>query len=916
MQKMTSAQVRQSYLDFFAARDHAIVPGASLVPVDDATLLFSNAGMNQFKDVFLGLGSRPYTRAVDTQKCMRVSGKHNDLDVVGRDGYHHTFFEMLGNWSFGDYYKKEAIAWAWELLTGVWGLPKERLWATVFKDESGQLETDEEAANLWRSETDIVPEHILYFGPKDNFWEMADTGPCGPCSEIHYDYGPEACRLQGEPGHVCQVNGDCGRFVELWNLVFIQYNKDASGALYPLPARHVDTGMGFERMAALLQGVDSNYDTDLFTPILRRVQEMTGHTDAQVKENMVAYHVVADHGRAITFLIGDGVLPGNEGRNYVLRMVLRRAARFGRELGFERSFLAEVADAVIDTMGPHFPELRARRQFILTTITQEEARFLRTLDVGLARLDEVLAGLKEAGDRAVPGDVAFRLYDTFGLPLEITRDVAREGGLSVDEAGYQAALEEQRQRARRADTLEIRDEEALKRYRQVLADLQAQHLLDEDGVLHDPYATTELETAVVAILRDGEPLKSVKAGERVEVVVPETCFYVESGGQVSDTGFIVAYPPEGDEPVWEIEVQEARRAVPGLIVHAGTVKSGRPRVGDVAWVIVNYEQRMDVARNHTATHLLQSELRYILGDHVQQAGSLVTPERLRFDFTHPTMLTEDELDAVTSSVNDAILANYPVDVAEERYRQAISEGVIALFGEKYGDVVRVVRVGWPGEPFSQELCGGTHLHETGEMGLFHIVSEEGVGAGVRRIEAVTGRMAVDLVERQLGVLRRTAAYLGASPDEVDRRVLGQLDELQSARKEIASLQEQLARREFEMILSQVQSVGGVSLLSVRVSAPSVEVLREMTDWFRERLVSGVVVLGMVLDGRPALVVSVTPDLVERGVDATRLVRGIARVVDGGGGGKPTMAQAGGRDPSRLDEALQAAPRLLQEMIGG
>jgi alanyl-tRNA synthetase len=435
-------------------------------------------------------------------------------------------------------------------------------------------------------------------------------------------------------------------------------------------------------------------------------------------------------------------------------------------------------------------------------------------------------------------------------------------------------------------------------------------------VLHDPYATTELETTVVAILQDGEPLKSVKTGERVEVVVPETCFYVESGGQVSDTGFIAAYPPEGDEPVWEIEVQEARRAVPGLIIHAGTVKSGRPRVGDVAWVIVNYEQRMDVARNHTATHLLQSELRYILGDHVQQAGSLVTPERLRFDFTHPTMLTEDELDAVTRSVNDAILANYPVDVAEEKYRQAISEGVIALFGEKYGDVVRVVRVGWPGEPFSQELCGGTHLHETGEMGLFHIVSEEGVGAGVRRIEAVTGRMAVDLVERQLGVLRRTGAYLGASPDEVDRRVLGQLDELQSARKEIASLQEQLARREFEMILSQVQSVGGVSLLSVRVSAPSVEVLREMTDWFRERLGSGVVVLGMVLDGRPALVVSVTPDLVERGVDATRLVRGIARVVDGGGGGKPTMAQAGGRDPSRLDEALQAAPRLLQEMIGG
>jgi len=923
MSKMTSAEVRQSFLDFFAARGHTIVPSASLVPVDDPTLLFTNAGMNQFKDVFLGLGARPYTRVADTQKCMRVSGKHNDLEEVGRDGYHHTFFEMLGNWSFGDYYKKEAIAWAWELLTEVWGLPKERLWVTVFKDELGELETDEEAAGYWRSETDISPDHILYFGRKDNFWEMADTGPCGPCSEIHLDRGPECCDKQGVPGHVCQVNGDCGRFFELWNLVFIQYNKDADGTLHPLPARHVDTGAGFERLVAVLQGVNSNYETDLFVPIIRRVQEMVGHTDAQVEENIVAYHVIADHGRAITFLIGDGVLPGNEGRNYVLRMILRRAARFGRKLGFTRPFLAKVAEVVIETMGPQFPELTNRRQFILTTITQEEERFLRTLDLGLARLDEVLAELGVGGKKVVPGDAVFRLYDTFGLPLEITRDVAEEQGLSLDEAGYQAALEEQRQRARRVDAFETPDEETLARYQKVLADLQEQGLLGEEGVDHDPYAGTELETTVAAILCDGEVVKSAKEGERVEVVMPVTCFYVESGGQVSDTGFIAVYPPPGGggeeggvgEPVWEIEVRDVRRPIPGLIIHDGVVTLGRPRAGDAAWAVVDYERRMDVARNHTATHLLHSELRYVLGEHVQQAGSLVTPERLRFDFTHPAMLTQDELDAVTRSVNDAILVNYPVDVVEERYRQAVSEGVIALFGEKYGDVVRVVRIGWPGEPFSRELCGGTHVNETGELGMFHIVSEEGVGAGVRRIEAVTGRGAVELVEHQLGILQRTAAYLGVSPGEVDRKALGLLDELQSARKEITHLQERLARREFEALLDQVQLVEGVSLQSARVSVPSMEVLREMTDWFRDRMGSGVVVLGAVLGERPAFVAAVTPDLVERGVDAARLVRGMARIVGGGGGGKPTLAQAGGRDPSRLDEALRQAPRILEEMLG-
>jgi alanyl-tRNA synthetase len=724
----------------------------------------------------------------------------------------------------------------------------------------------------------------------------------------------EACAWQGDPEHECRVEGHCGRFLELWNLVFIQYNRDSEGVLEPLPAKHVDTGMGFERIVSVLQGVDSNYKTDLFMPIIRRVQEMAGHTDAQVEDNIVAYRVIADHGRAVTFLVGDGVLPGNDGRNYVLRMILRRAARFGRKIGFRGPFLAEVAKVVIDQMGPQFPELVNRRQFILTTITQEEERFLRTLDLGLTRLAEELTALEDQGTNILAGDIAFRLYDTFGLPLEITRDVAEERGLDVDEAGYQSALEGQRQRARQAGALETPDEETLARYRRVLMELQEKGLVGEEGVGRDPYSTTELESEVVAILQDGESIKSAEEGDEIEVVLPLTSFYVESGGQVSDTGFISAYPPEGDEPVWEVEVKGVRQPVPGLLVHVGVIRRGQPKVGDAAWVVVDYERRMDIARNHTATHLLHSELRYVLGEHVQQAGSLVAPDRLRFDFNHPAMLTEDELTLVTQSVNDAILVNYPVTISQEEYQQAISDGVIALFGEKYGDEVRVLRIGWPGEPFSQELCGGTHVHETGEIGLFHIVNEEGVGAGVRRIEAVTGRVAVDLVEKQVGVLKRSAAYLGVAPDEVDRKVLGLMDELQSARRETARLQERLARREFESLLDTVQSVGGASLLSARVSAPSLEVLREMTDWFRDRLGSGVVALGTVLGDRPALVVAVTQDLVDRGVDASKLIRGMAQLVGGGGGGKPTLAQAGGRDPARLDDALSQAPRMLEEML--
>jgi len=913
--KLTSAEIRQGFLDFFAARGHTIVPSASLVPENDPTLLFTNAGMNQFKDVFLGIGSRDYTRAADTQKCMRVSGKHNDLEDVGPSPYHHTFFEMLGNWSFGDYYKKEAIAWAWELLTEEWGLPQDRLWVTVFEDDQGDLGRDEEAAGYWRSETDINPEHILFFGRKDNFWEMGETGPCGPCTEIHLDQGPEFCDRHDDPNHVCRVNGDCTRFIELWNLVFIQYNRFQDGSLEELPAKHVDTGMGLERITAVLQGVRSNYETDLFTPIMDRVQELLGHTDAEREANIVAYRVIADHGRAITFLIGDGVLPGNEGRNYVLRMILRRAARFGRKIGFTKPFLAEIAKVVIDIMGGHFTELPARREFILTTITQEEERFLHTLDAGLSQLDEVIAQVKARGETVIPGRAAFTLWSERGIPLDLTRDIAAEHGLTVDEEGYHEAMEEHRQISSAGVEFGPVEAEELEVYNRLLASLKREGILPEEGVEHIYDEATEVETEVIALLKDGQPVREVHPDDEVEVVLPVTPFYVESGGQVSDTGFINHYvDEESEEPEWEIEIYDMKEPVPGLIVHVGTVLSGHPRQGDQVWAAVDYERRMDIARNHTATHILHSELRYILGEHVQQAGSLVAPDRLRFDFTHGGMLTQDELYAVERSVNEAILADYPVIVEWKSYQEAVNEGAIALFGEKYGERVRTLKIGDPDEPFSYELCGGTHVSRTIEIGLFRIVSESSVGAGVRRIEAVTGRAAQRLAQERLNVLDNAAAFLGCQPEEVYRKTMDLFDQVQKLQKEVARLRRQLARYDFESLMTRVQEVDGVPVLAASVEVADMDTMRLMTDWFRDRIGSGVIVLGTVLHGKPNFVAAVTSDLVKRGLHAGHLVQAVARMVGGGGGGRPTLAQAGGRDPSRMNDALRAVPALVSRQI--
>ena len=893
-QKPTSAEIRQAFLDYFAERGHTIVPSASLVPQDDPTLLFTNAGMNQFKDVFLGLGSRPYTRVADTQKCMRVAGKHNDLDDVGRDGTHHTLFEMLGNWSFGDYYKQEAIGWAWDLLTRVYALDQTRLWATVFKDEKDILGADEEAAGFWRSETDIIPEQILYFGRKDNFWEMGESGPCGPCSEIHYDRGPEACNKQHVPGHVCAVNGDCARFTEIWNLVFIQYNNKGNYDLEVLPAQHVDTGMGFERLTAILQGVDSNYRTDLFWPIIQRTQALAGQSDAEREAEFTAYRVIADHVRACTFLIGDGVLPANEGRGYVLRMVLRRAVRFGRRLGFNRPFMAELAALLIEMMGHQFPELPQRADFITATITGEEERFLRTLDQGLARLDEIMATRKSAGQTDIPGGDAFFLHDTLGLPLEVTKDIAGEHGFTVDEPGYHAAREAQRARARAAGDFKMEDDSRARIYTELAAAVTARH---PAPLGYDPYGSLEVEAEVVGLL----------AGATVELVLSRTGFYVESGGQVSDTGRILG-------PDWEVEVTDMHRPVEGLIVHSGRIVRGQPKVGDKVTAQVDAARRWDIRRNHTATHLLHRALRQVLGSHVAQAGSLVTPERLRFDYNFEKPMTPDQRAEIERLVTEAIMANYRVEPRQEAYRDALSQGVIALFGEKYGDVVRVLRVGEPEAPYSQELCGGTHVNRTGDIGPFLITAEGGIGAGIRRIEAVTGRGALQAAQTLRARQEAALVLLGGPAEELPERVHRLHEELRAVHKEIEQLHRAMARADFEALLSRVVEVQGVPVLAARVAAPDAETLREMADWFRDRMRSGVIVLGTVIEDKPLLIAATTKEMNTRGIHAGNLVKQVAQMVGGGGGGRPDMAQAGGRDAGKLDEALAAVVGLVREMV--
>jgi alanyl-tRNA synthetase len=907
MKRLTGKELREAFLGFFAERGHAIVPSSSLVPHNDPTLLFANAGMVQFKDVFLGLEKREYTRAATSQKCMRVSGKHNDLETVGPSPRHHTFFEMLGNFSFGDYFKKDAIRFAWDFLAGVLELDPSRLWPTVYEE-------DDEAFDLWRDMIGVSTEKIARMGKKTNFWMMGDTGPCGPNSEVHYDRGAEFCTC-GDPNCSPAIDNGCDRWWELWNLVFMQFNMDAAGNMTRLPNPGVDTGMGFERVVSLLQDAPSNYDTDLFVPIMRRIQELLGHSDEEARERYVGYRIIADHGRATTFLVGDGVRPGNEGRGYVLRLILRRAARHGKMLGFEGPFLDKIARVVIDEMGDPYTELKQRREFILKVIQQEEERFQQTLSTGLGLLEEIVAALTAQGKKEIPGEDAFKLYDTYGFPLDLTREVAAEQGFAVDVAGFQAALAEQRERARAAQRFgPAGDDEQTARHRQIMDRLQAEGKLPHHGVAQLFYEAYEADTTLVGILRGGALVDSAAEGDEAGVIVAETPFYTEKGGQVGDTGIIAGHVRDTDELSWEFEVSEVKELVPGFIVHFGKMTSKSARVGDPVWAAVDYERRQDIARNHTATHILHSELRYILGEHVQQAGSLVAPDHLRFDFTHSAMLTQDELDAVEQSVNDAILANYPVAARVESYKQAVTEGAIALFGEKYGDQVRVVRIGADDEAFSQELCGGTHVAYTGEIGLFLVQSEGSIGAGVRRVVALTGRGAQKTASERMHTLNAAAAFLGCAPEEVDRKVLSLMERVQATEKQLEEWNRAQARQQFARLIHQADRVEGIPVLGAVVTAGDADTMREMTDWFREANPSGVVLLGAVLGGKPSLVAAVTEDLVKRGLNASTLVRDAARLIEGGGGGKPTLAQAGGRDASRLTEAVQSAAAWVREHL--
>jgi alanyl-tRNA synthetase len=911
MQRLSSAEIRQKYLNFFKEHGHTEVPSASLIPSNNPTLLFTNAGMVPFVDTFLGLEQRAYTRAVTAQKCLRVSGKHNDLEEVGPSPRHHTFFEMLGNFSFGDYFKAEAIPLAWELLTSVFALPVERLWFTVFEGND-RVPPDLEAEQLWL-QAGAAPERVLRFGEKDNFWVMGDTGPCGPSSEITVYIGDDLSKMRADG-----VNSDDPDYVEIWNNVFMQFDR---ATMKPLPRPSVDTGMGLERMAMVMQGVHSTYDTDLFLPIIERTIALAGTDEEHYRAHLTPYRAVADHTRAVTFLIADGILPGNEGRSYVLRRILRRAAYQGRLIGLLKPFLAQTADVVIGMMGDTYPELRSRRQFILEAITDEEQRFGRTISSGLVKLDALVQRMAERRETVLPGDEAFRLKDTDGFPLDLTEKILAERGLTVDEAGFEAALQEQRQRSRAATQFK-RGAEA-----EVWAGM------DLSATEFTGYTSYADQCRVLAIVADGDAVSTAHEGQPVQIVLDRTPFYAESGGQVGDTG--VLNGPDG-----QVRIDDTQRPLPGLIVHYGRVARGSVGVSQQVEGRVDAERRRDIMRNHTATHLLHHALRDVLGEHAAQAGSLVAPERLRFDFNHPRQVTPEQQREVERRINAWIRADTPVEWEIAGYQEALARGAMALFGEKYGDRVRMVTVGCaddegsgfrvqgseaesappipdprapiPGVMCSRELCGGIHVARTGEIGFFKIIGESAVASGVRRIEALTGAGADAWVETQAAAAREVAAHLGVAPAQVIERIDSLLAELKQRQRDLDTLRAQSTRGTLEGLLGQVQRENGVAYLAAQVEAPDVARLREMGDWLRDKIGSGVVVLGTVLNDKPQILAIVTPDLIQQGYHAGNLVRALAQVMGGGGGGRPDMAQAGGRDAGKLGEALAGVGALLAQ----
>ncbi len=879
---MKAADIRAGFLEYFGRQGHAIRPSASLVPGDDPTLLFTNAGMVQFKRAFLGEEKLGFRRAVTSQKCLRVSGKHNDLEEVGVTTRHHTFFEMLGNFSFGDYFKRDAIRFAWELVTEVYGLPKDRLWATVHH-------TDDEAAALWQEIAGLPPARVFRLGDKDNFWQMGDTGPCGPCSEIHFDLRAEGL---GTDVTVEQFEalGSQGRFLELWNLVFMQYDRSADGKLTPLPAPSIDTGAGLERMAAVLQGVGSNYDTDLFTPLIERAAEVVGRPYHRDDPEGVSYRVLADHARAVTFLVADGVFPSNEGRGYVLRRILRRAVRHAWLLGQREPTLVHVAARVIEDMQTAYPELGVKRDALLRIVREEEERFLETIDSGMQRLDE-LAPVRR-GSNAPPlisGADAFRLHDTFGFPLDLTELIARERGYAVDTAGFDAALEAQRERSRQ-DRRTAGQAGSADEFAAEWIDLDPDAVQEFVG-----YDRLDVETDVIAVARvDG----------RAGVQLRRNPFYAEAGGQISDGG-------EVRGAGFQLSVDEVRR-IGDRVAVIGDVDGDLPGHGAPYPVqaVVPAHVRRDTQRNHTATHLLHAALRNVLGKHVEQRGSLVAPDRLRFDFAHPRPMTRDEIRAVEDEVNAAILRDIDVRTEITTYPEAVKRGAMALFGEKYGDEVRMVQV----PDVSLELCGGTHVRHTGDIGLFRIVTESGIASGVRRIEAVTGSGAYRRSVERDAILEEAAAVLKAPVDGLPRRIEQLAQELKDLRRQLEKARAGVAADVVGELLSAAVSVDGIRVVAAEVDVETSDELRALGDRLRERIGSGAAIVAGRSEERVAFVAVVTDDLPGRGVRADRLVREIAAMTGGSGGGRPHMAQGGAGDPDRVADALERAPEIVRSLL--
>ncbi len=867
---MKTSEIRRRFLDYFAGKGHEIVPSSSLVPHGDPTLMFTNAGMVQFKNVFLGNETRPYARAASSQKCVRAGGKHNDLENVGHTARHHTFFEMLGNFSFGDYFKREAIAMAWEFLTREMELDPARLFVTVFEE-------DDEAWDIWVKEIGVPENRIARIGAKDNFWSMGDTGPCGPCSEIFYDHGPE---VPGGPPGTPEEDGD--RFVEIWNLVFMQYNRDADGALTPLPKPSVDTGMGLERMAAVMQGTHDNYRIDLFRHLIDAAAEITGVRFGEDAAQDVSLKVLADHLRSVSFLIADGVLPSNEGRGFVLRRILRRACRHGRLLGMKEAFIHRLVPALVREMGEHFTELAQNQANIAQVIRIEEERFIRTLDKGLKLVEEAAQAAGAGG--VIPGETLFLLYDTYGFPLDLTADILKGRDIGLDMEGFERAMEQQRQRARAAwgGSGETRAPKAL-------FALREQHGPTE----FLGYATLAAEGAITGLLKDGEAVTQLAEGEEGWLVANQTPFYGESGGQVGDTGEIVT----ADGAVFT--VTDTKKPLPDVHVHIGRVSRGVVRAGETARFAVDAARREAIRRNHTATHLLHAVLRQVLGSHVKQAGSLVEPARLRFDFSHHQGLSGDELAEIERRVNRAIWANDPVETKLMTQEEALASGAMALFGEKYGDEVRVVSAG-----FSTELCGGTHVSRTGDIGLFRIVAEAGVAAGMRRIEAVTHEAAYASFAADAAALGEAAALLKAKPADAAQAVRAVQAKLKQAEKELQSLRAKAASGQLDALIKQAVEVDGVRVLAAEVR--DVADMRDFMDKAKAKLKSGVIVFGQKRGGKVQLVAGVTPDLTDR-FHAGHLVRAVAEACGGKGGGKPDLAMAGGSEPDKLAAALAAVP---------